>query len=93
MQIFAPNQWSEYADPCGWISGNLEEAEEEGDPVGGPAVSIKLDPQDLSDTGTPTRQHTLTDMKPPMHIQQRTSGLGLARRCTKPSRDWMLQGV
>ena len=46
----------------------LEEAEEEGDPVGGPAVSINLDPQDLSDTGTPTRQHTPTDMRPPTHV-------------------------
>jgi len=30
----------EAADPCGWIRGKLEEAEEEGNPVGGPAVSI-----------------------------------------------------
>jgi hypothetical protein len=26
-------------NPCGWIRENLEEAEEEGDPVWGPAVS------------------------------------------------------
>jgi hypothetical protein len=45
MQIFAPNQWTEAADLCGWIWGK---AEEEDDPVGGPAVSINLDPQDLS---------------------------------------------
>ena len=45
MQIFAPNQWTEAADPCGWIREKLEEAEEEGDPVGGPAVSINLDPE------------------------------------------------
>jgi hypothetical protein len=36
--------------------------------------SINLDPQDLSDTGTPTRQHTAAHMRPPMHIQQRSSG-------------------
>ncbi|KRY62372.1 hypothetical protein T4D_6901 [Trichinella pseudospiralis] len=30
--------------------GRLKEAEEKGDPVGGPAVSINLDPQDLSNT-------------------------------------------
>ena len=36
----------------------LEEAEEEGNPVGGPAVSINLDPRDLSNTGLPNRQHT-----------------------------------
>jgi hypothetical protein len=28
----------------GWTKEKLEEAEEEGDLVGGPAVSIKLDP-------------------------------------------------
>jgi hypothetical protein len=39
-----PNQWTEAADPCGWIRGKLEEAEEDGNPVG-PAVSINLDPQ------------------------------------------------
>jgi hypothetical protein len=44
MQIFAPNQWTETADPCGWISEELEEPEEGGDPVGGPSVSINLDP-------------------------------------------------
>ena len=49
MQIFAPNQRTEAADPCGLIREKLEEAEEEGDPVGGPAVSINLDPRDLSD--------------------------------------------
>jgi hypothetical protein len=45
LQIFAPNQWADTADPCGWIRESLEEAEEEGDPVGGPAVSIILDPK------------------------------------------------
>jgi hypothetical protein len=40
MQIFAPNQCAEAADPCGWFRGKLEEAEEEGHPVGGLAVSI-----------------------------------------------------
>jgi hypothetical protein len=43
MQIFAPNQWTEAADPCGWIRERLKEAEEEGNPVGGWAVSINLD--------------------------------------------------
>jgi hypothetical protein len=34
--------------------GKLKEAEVEGDPVGGPAVSINLDPEDLSNTGPPS---------------------------------------
>jgi hypothetical protein len=29
MHIFAPKQWTEGADPCGFIRGKLEEAEEE----------------------------------------------------------------
>ena len=45
MQIFVPNQWTEAAEPCGQIRGKLEEAEKEGNPVGGPAVSINLDPK------------------------------------------------
>ena len=55
MQIFAPNQWTEAADLCGWIREKLEEAEEEGDPVGGPADSINLDHWDLSNTGPPNQ--------------------------------------
>ena len=43
--------------------------EEKGKPVGGPAVSINLDPQDLSNAGPPNRQHTPADMRPPTHIQ------------------------
>jgi hypothetical protein len=65
MQIFTPNQWTEAADLCGWIRGKLEEAEEEGNPVGGPAVSINVDLRDLPDTGPPTRQYTSADMSPP----------------------------
>jgi hypothetical protein len=46
-----------------------KEAEEKGDSVGGPAVLINLDPQDLSNTGPPNRQHIPADMRPPTHIQ------------------------
>jgi hypothetical protein len=60
MHLFAPNPWTEAADLCGWIREKLEEAEvDEGNPVGRPKVSINLDPVDLSDIGTPTRQHML----------------------------------
>jgi hypothetical protein len=47
----------------------LEEAAEKGDPVGEPAVSINLDPGDLSNTGPPTSQHTPVDMKPQTNWQ------------------------
>jgi hypothetical protein len=36
-----------------------EAEEEEGNSVGGPAVSIILDPRDLSNTGLANRQHRL----------------------------------
>ena len=55
----------------------LEEAEEEGDPVGGPAVSIYLDSRDLSDTRSPTRQHTSDDIRPPPQYIYRIELLGL----------------
>jgi hypothetical protein len=67
MKIFAPNQWTEAADPCCWIREKLKEAEEMGDPEGGPAVSINLDPWDLSNIKPPNSQHTPADMEPPTH--------------------------
>jgi hypothetical protein len=73
MQIFTPNQWTEAGDPCSWIKEKLEEAEEEGNPIGRPAVSINLDPQDLSDIELPTRQHIPADVRLPTHKQQRTA--------------------
>jgi hypothetical protein len=48
-----------------------------------PAVSINLDTLDLSDTMSPTRQHTQAYMRSPTHIQQRTAGSGRSGgRCT-----------
>jgi hypothetical protein len=48
--------------------GRLKEAEEKGNPVGEPTVSINLDPQNLSNTGPINRQHAAADMRPPTHI-------------------------
>ena len=94
MQIFTPKQWTEAADPCDWIREKLEEAEDDGAPIGRTAVSTSLDPMDLSGTEPTTRQHTLADMRLPTHIQQRTSGSELSQgRCTQVSRDWKPQGV
>ena len=44
MQILAPNQWTEANEPCGGILESLEEVEEEGDPIGRPAVLTNVDP-------------------------------------------------
>jgi hypothetical protein len=82
MQIFALNQWTEAADPCDLIREKLEEAEKEDDPVGGPAVSISLDPE-LSQTLDHQPGSINQLMRPPTHIQQRTAGSGFSqRRCT-----------
>jgi hypothetical protein len=54
--------------------GKAKEAEEKGNPLGGPTVLINLDHQDLSNTGPPNRQHTPADMRPPTHIQWRITG-------------------
>ena len=44
--------------------GKLKEAEEKDDSVGGPAVSINLDPRDLSNIGPGNRQHTPAERGP-----------------------------
>jgi len=78
MQIFAPNKWTEAADPCGWIREKLEEAEE-GNPVGVLAMSINLDPK-ISQTldYQPGSIHQL--IWGPQHIYSRgLLGLGSVR--------------
>ena len=57
------NKWI-LAKNKNWIGEKLEESEEEGNPVEGPAVSVNLDPWDHSNTEPPTRQHTPADMRP-----------------------------
>jgi hypothetical protein len=44
MWIFAPNQWTEKQLTPVVELGRLKEAEEKSDLVGGPTVSINLDP-------------------------------------------------
>ena len=83
MQIFAPNLWTEAADLCGWIMEELDEVEEQGNPVGGPAVSINLDPWDLSNTLPLNWQHAPADKRLLTHIKQRTTrSVFRQRRCT-----------
>jgi hypothetical protein len=70
----------------------LEEAEEEGEPIGKPRVSTNLDPMISETLGPPTRHRALADMRLLTHIQQGTAWPGLSeRRCTKPLRDLRLQ--
>jgi hypothetical protein len=44
MQLFAPNKWTEAADPCCRIKERQKEAEEQGHSVGRPEALINLDP-------------------------------------------------
>jgi hypothetical protein len=59
-----PSNGQKLLTPVIELGKKLEEAKEESNPVEGPAISIKLDPRDLSDTMPPIRQHTPTDIKP-----------------------------
>jgi hypothetical protein len=42
----------------------VEEGEEEGNPIGKPAVSTNLDPEISQTLKSPTRQHIPADMRP-----------------------------
>lgn len=77
MKIFKTNHWPEVKDPCGWIMKMLDEAKEECDPIGGPAVSTKLDAWDLSSTETAARQHTEAVPRLQKNIQQEIAWPGL----------------
>jgi hypothetical protein len=48
-----PTNGQKHLTPVVEIKKRLKEVKEKGDPVGGPAVSINLNPQDLSNTGSP----------------------------------------
>ena len=48
----------------------LEDIEAESDPIARPAVSINLEPRDLSDIEPPTRQHVPADMSFPTHTAE-----------------------
>jgi hypothetical protein len=79
VQILTSNQWTEVGDPCDWIRERLEEAEEEGDPIGRPAVSTNLDPQYLPDIETTTRQPTGAGLRPQPIYSRGLPGLASVR--------------
>jgi hypothetical protein len=54
------------SDPELFLSKRIEEAEEEGDPIGRPAVSTNL--WELPDTEPPIRQQTPAGPRPLAHI-------------------------
>ena len=50
MQILTAKHWIEVRDPYGRVGGRIEGAEGDGNPIGRPAISIKLDPWELLET-------------------------------------------
>jgi hypothetical protein len=58
----------------------MEETDQEGDPVERPAVSINLNPRDLSHSKTQTRQHTAADIRQLTLIEQRPVWSGFSQR-------------
>ena len=76
VQIFTPNQWTEAADPSVSMREKLKEAEEEGNPVWGQAVSFNLDLLTLSHQSGKIYKLTWC----PKHTYSRgLPGLGLVR--------------
>ena len=51
--------------------------------MGGPAVSVNLDAQDLSNIRLPIKLHKPPDMRPPTHIQLSTAGSDFSQRSQK----------
>jgi hypothetical protein len=66
-------QWTKAGDPSGVIREKLEEIEEEGDPIRRPAISVKLNSRDLSDTEPQNRWQTPGDKRPLAQIHQKTA--------------------
>ena len=91
-QILTPNHFTEVGDPYGWIKGRMEDTEKEDYPIGRPAVSTTPDPWDVSETKSPTRQHTVAGQRSWTHIQQKIAWSGQSmRRCTESLRDLRYQ--
>jgi len=79
MKIFIPNQQTEALEPSGWIREKLEETEEKGDSVGGPAVSTNMDTWNLLDTEPPIRENMPTDRGPQLIYNRGLRDLGSVR--------------
>jgi hypothetical protein len=69
--------------------GKGEEAEEEGNRIGRPAVSMNWDPQNLSDIEPPTRQHTRAGPRPPETYSRGLPGLvSVGKEAANPWETW-----
>jgi hypothetical protein len=80
MQIFAPNQWTEAADPCCWIREGWKNLRRRVILQEGQQSQLNGTPE-ISDNGSTNRRHTPADIRLPTHVQYRTSGSVIIQRC------------
>jgi hypothetical protein len=58
MQILTAKHCTEVEDPYGKVSGRIEGAKGDHNPIGRTKVSTNLDPWELPETELPTKEHT-----------------------------------
>jgi hypothetical protein len=68
MQVLTANHWTEIEGPYERVRGRIEGAEGNGNPIGKTTVSTNLDPWELPETESPTKDHTLAGLRPPAHM-------------------------
>ena len=68
MQILATNHW--VRDPYRRVSGRIERAEGNGNPIERTTVSTNLEPWELPETKLPTKEHTWVGPRSLEHMQQ-----------------------
>jgi hypothetical protein len=70
MQILIANLWPEVRDHYGRVRGRIEGAEGDGNHIGRPTMSTKLDLWELPETETSNKEHTWP-VQGPHHICSR----------------------
>jgi hypothetical protein len=61
MQILTAKQWMEVKDSSGRVGGKIEGPEGDQNSTGSPTESTNLDSWRVSETETPTKEHTGVD--------------------------------
>jgi hypothetical protein len=67
VQILTVKHRTEVGDPCGRVRGRIEGDKRDGNPIGRATVSINLDPWELPEAESPTKEHTLAGPGPQAH--------------------------
>jgi hypothetical protein len=82
MYKLTANHWTEVRDPNGRVRGRIEGAEGDGNPIGRPTVTTNLDPWEVPEINSPTKEHTQAgpSNSPPPAPRQGTTLFGLSGR-------------